>query len=311
MNTPEFVAACIIPTGVGASIGGFAGDASPYVKLLSKICPIITNTNAVNAAVFSGVNDNVYYTEGWSLDEFFRKKIAFRPHKYNKIGVIFDEKIPEKVLNVHINTINAVKSTYGINIIGYEAAGKADELIKKGAEALAAVYYFDVPENDDDYALNGGVDPIGRREAEISHELSEKYRIPVAHSPAFPESELVIGGKIVDKRAAAEYITPTFLPCVLLGLYNAPHIVGIDEARGADITIDSIKAVVMPHNCLDSPGVWAAIENNIPVIAVEENKTVLNATADTLGIEKHVIHAKTYYEAAGRVLALKNGIYVV
>ncbi|OGI01525.1 MAG: hypothetical protein A2Y25_03405 [Candidatus Melainabacteria bacterium GWF2_37_15] len=310
MSTTDFLIACIIPTGVGASIGGFAGDASPYVNLLSKVCPVITNTNAVNAACFSGINDNVLYTEGWALDAFFRGEIAFRPHKYNKIGVIFDKAIPESVLNVHINTINAVKSTYGINIIGYDTVDKADELIKKGAEALAAVYYFETPDNDDEYALHGGVDPIGKREAEISHELTQKYMIPVAHSPAFPESELLISSKIVDKRAAAEYITPTFLPCVLLGLYNAPHLIDIKQAKDSDVTVNSVKAVIMPCNCLDSPPVWAAIDKNIPVMAVEENKTVLNATAEALGIEEHVIKVKTYYEAAGRVLALKNGIFV-
>lgn len=310
MMAENFLTACIIPTGIGASIGGFAGDACPYVNLLSRISPVITNTNAVNAAVFSGVNDNVLYTEGWALDEFFRGKLALRPHKYNKIGVIFEDKIPENVLNVHINTINAVKSTYGINIIGHTTVDKAEELIEQGAEALAAVYYFDIPENDDDYALNGGVDPIGKREAEISHELTQKYMIPVAHSPAFPESELIISGKIVDKRAAAEYITPTFLPCILIGLYNAPHLVDINQAKDSDITVDNVKTVIMPHNCLDSPPVYAAIERNITVLAVEENKTVLNATAETLGIEKHITKVKTYYEAAGRILALKNGIYI-
>lgn len=310
MNSYNFLTACIIPTGIGASIGGFAGDASPYINLLSRVCPVITNTNAVNAAIFSGVNENVLYTEGWALDAFFRREIALRPHKYNKIGVIFDEKIPESVLNVHINTINAVKSTYGINIIGYDTVDKAENLIEKGAEALAAVYYFDIPENDDDYALNGGVDPIGKREAEISHELTQKFRIPVAHSPAFPESELLISGKIVDKRAAAEYITPTFLPCVLIGLYNAPHLIDISQARESDITVSNIKNVVMPINCLDSPPVYAAIERNIPVIAVEENKTMLQSTAEKLGIEKHITKVKTYYEAAGRILALKNGIYI-
>lgn len=304
----DFLTACIIPTGIGASIGGFAGDASPYINLLSKVSPVITNTNAVNAAVFSGINEDILYTEGWALDEFFAGRLAFRPHKYNKIGVIFEDKIPRSVLNVHINTINAVKSTYGINIIGYDSVENADKLIEKGAQALAAVYYFELPENDDDYALNSGLDPIGKREAEISHKLTEKYRIPVAHSPAFAESELIIGGKIVDKRAAAEYITPTFLPCVLLGLYNAPHLIDIRGAKDSDITVEKVKAVIMPGNCLDSPPVWAAIENNIPVIAVEENKTVMGSTAESLDID--VIKVKNYFEAAGRVLAMKSGIYI-
>ncbi len=52
MNKYDFTAAFIVPTGVGATIGGYAGDASPCVNLISKICPVITNPNTVNAAVF-------------------------------------------------------------------------------------------------------------------------------------------------------------------------------------------------------------------------------------------------------------------
>ena len=38
----------------------------------------------------------------------------------NKIGVVFDKSISKKVLNVHINTINAVKTIYDIDVLGYE-----------------------------------------------------------------------------------------------------------------------------------------------------------------------------------------------
>ena len=34
--------------------------------------------------------------------------------------MIFDKGISEKVRNIHINTINAVKTIYGTDIIGYE-----------------------------------------------------------------------------------------------------------------------------------------------------------------------------------------------
>ncbi len=336
MNTFDFTAACIIPTGVGASIGGFAGDASPYINLLSKVCPIITNPNSINAAVFSGINDNIFYVEGLAIDLFFKGELALRPSKYNKIGVLFDKAISEKVLNVHINTINAVKSTYGMNITGYkitkEAVGveffvsesgistgklnnpdslieTARELIDAGAEAIAAVCFFEIPENDEQYSLKGGVDPVGGVEAVISHILTEKFKIPVAHAPAFVESELIIGGNIVDKRVAAEYITPTFLPCILKGLYNAPKLITKDKFADCDITVDSVKALIMPYDCLGGLPVFAALQKNIPVIAVQDNKTVLDITPETLGIEDKIITARNYQEAAGLLLAMKNGIW--
>ena len=116
--------AFIVPTGIGASIGGFAGDASRFARQISKNCRLIVNPNVVNAACFSGITDNMLYVEGYSLDAFFKGQIKLSPAKNNKIGVIFDKSISQKVLNVHINTINAVKTVYGIDIIGYEITSK-------------------------------------------------------------------------------------------------------------------------------------------------------------------------------------------
>jgi len=334
MAKTDFSVAFIVPTGIGASIGGFAGDASPAVNLISTICPVITNPNSVNAAVFSGINSNILYTEGFAIDLFFKNEIALRLSKYNKIGIIFDKAIPEDVFNIHINTINAVKSIYGINVgdwaVTSEEAGvgfsisesgistgyvqnpdtlihSAQELIDKGAEALAVVCYFDTPE-DTNYSSGHGVDPVGGVEAVISHILTEKFKIPVAHAPAFKDYE--ISTEIVDKRAAAEYITPTFLPCILLGLYNAPQIISINKSRLSDISLDSVGALIMPYNCMGSIPVLKAIENNIPVIAVENNKTVLDITPESLGISAKVKMVKNYHEAAGYILALKNGIHI-
>ncbi|HBG49031.1 MAG TPA: hypothetical protein DDW90_05930 [Cyanobacteria bacterium UBA9971] len=335
MKNNDFTATCIIPTGIGAFIGGYAGDASPYINLLSKVCPIITNPNSVNAAIFSGINDNILYMEGYAIDMFFKEEIALRPSKFNKIGVIFDKAIPEKVLNVHINTINAVKSTYGINILGYEITeenagvdfsvsesgistgelknpdtliNSARKLMDKGAEALAAVCYFKNSE-DTDYANGSGIDPVGGVEAVISHILTREFKVPVAHAPAFDEDSLIINSEIVNKKAAAEYITPTFLPCILLGLYNAPKLVENSSLRETDITLNNIKALIMPYDCMGSLPVLKAIEKNIPVIVVEENKTVLNITPEVLGIEDKVIKVRNYQEAAGYLLAMKHGIY--
>jgi len=341
MNKYDFTAVFIIPTGIGASIGGFAGDASPFVKLISKVCPVITNPNAVNAAVFSGVNENVLYTEGYSIDSFFKGKIALRPSKHNKIGVIFDKAIPKSVLNVHINTINAVKSTLGINIIDYiltkEEVGvnflvssngistgniqnpetlidAGFDLINKGAEALAVVCFFETNGDAENfnYSKGIGIDPVGGVEAVISHILSREFNIPVAHAPAFNESELIINSDIVDPRAAAEFITPTFLPCILIGLYNAPKIIDINKSTCFDIELKSVKAIITPFNCLGSIPILSSAARQIPIIAVESNKTMINVTSHSLNLTGNMltseINVSNYYEAAGFLLALKEGI---
>lgn len=335
MNKIDFTAALIVPTGIGASIGGFAGDASPVVNLMSKICPIITNPNSVNAAVFSGINSEILYTEGYTIDLLFKNQIALRPSKHNKIGIIFDKAIPEDVINIHINTINAVKSVYGIDLpylkitdekvdIGFSISNNgistgyvknsntlikaAEELINQGANALAVVCYFDDCDeiSDKNYASGIGVDPVGGVEAVISHLLTEKFRVPVAHAPAF--SDYDISNKIVDKRAASEYITPTFLPCILLGLYNAPQIISIQESNIFDINLNTIKCLIMPYNSLGCIPVLKAIENQIQVIAVKDNQTVLDITPEAINFKEQIKVVNNYYEAAGYLLALKNGI---
>ncbi len=339
MYKKDFISLCVIPTGIGASIGGFAGDAAPAVNLLSKVSPVITNPNAVNGAYFSGINSNILYTEGYAIDQFMQGKIALRPSNYNKIGVIFDKAIPKNVLNVHLNILNAIKSVYGIQILDYVITEQemgvnfeisstgistgcikhvqtlleaGQNLISKGAEALAVVGFFpDMPELENEqnnYSDGQGVDPIGGVEAVISHILTKELNVPVAHAPAFSEQELNIQPQIVAPRAAAEYTVPAYLPCIILGLYNAPKLIDINKINYNDITIEDLKAVVYPYNCCGGIPVLTAKEKNIPVILVKENKTVLNVTPEALGIEDYVMEVSNYYEAAGYLLALKNGI---
>jgi hypothetical protein len=114
------IIALVVPTGIGASIGGFAGDASQIARMFAKDFNVIVNPNVVNAACFSGIADNMLYTEGWALTELFKGNISLKPSSNNKIGIIFDKAISQGVLNVHINTINAVKTIYGIDVVGYE-----------------------------------------------------------------------------------------------------------------------------------------------------------------------------------------------
>ena len=170
LKNGENLVAFIVPTGVGASIGGFAGDASPYARKFAEVSKLIVNPNVVNAGCFSGITSNMLYVEGFSIDSFFKKEISLKETKNNKIGVIFDKAIPEDVLNVHLNTINAVKAVYGIDIphieitkneVGVEffvndfgiSMGKVNDkdtlinagkiLLNKGCTSLAVCCLFD------------------------------------------------------------------------------------------------------------------------------------------------------------------------
>lgn len=301
LENGELLGAFIVPTGIGASIGGFAGDASPYAKKFNKISKLIVNPNVVNAGGFSGIDSNMLYIEGYSLDEFFKGKIGLKESSNNKIGIIFDKALPEDVLNVHINTINAVNAVYGIDcteieiteeevgveffvnkqgismgsVKNIETLKKAGEnLLKRGCEALAIVCLFD-DETSEDYENGIGVDPIGGVEAIISHYISRELKVPCAHSPAFRDYS--ISSKIVNKKASSEYITPTFLPCILIGLNNAPKL-----TNNGNITIENLDYLVMPANALGAIPVFEAIKRNIKVFAIEENVTLLNVTNESI-----------------------------
>jgi len=308
----------VVPTGIGAKIGGFAGDAGVFARKIAKEFPLIVNPNVVNAACFSAITDNMLYTEGYSLTEFFKGNISLKPSFNNKIGIIFDKAISKDVINIHINTLNAVKTVYGINVIGYDFTEKeagveffntengissgrisnpetmaeaGKRLIAKGAEALAVVCKFEEPE-EDNYAEGESVDVVGGAEALISHYLTRELGIPVVHAPAFEDYS--IKPQLVHPKAAAEYITPTFLPCLLLGLNNAPQI--IKGKNDKFITINDVQTLIMPYNSLGSMIVKKAKECGIITLAVKENESVINADKKNLGLGDEIIELNSYDE---------------
>ena len=174
-----------------------------------------------------------------------------------------------------------------------------------GATAIAVIARF--PDDPDSEALTayrqgGGVDALAGAEAVISHWLSRQLNLPCAHAPALSPLEI---DPQLDPRAAGEELGYTFLPCVLVGLSRAPALWPADQAPAESIRAEQIGAVVAPAGALGGAAVLACAERGIPVIAVE-NPCVLSVTAEALGIE--VLRAKSYSEAAGLVLALREGI---
>lgn len=321
INGNEKFGAFIVPTGIGASIGGYAGDASVWAGKFAKISKLIVNPNVVNAGCFSGIKENMFYVEGYSVDEFFKGKINLIPAENNKIGVVFDKAIPEDVLNVHINTIRAVKCVYGVDLPFYEITDEevgvefrmeesgistgsvknietmlnsAKKLLEKGCNAIAIVCLFEDPEDDnEDYANGIGTDPVGGIEAVLSHYISKELKVPCAHSPAFTDYQIY--PDLVDGKAASEYITPTFLPCILLGLNNAPCF-----SSSCGISIKNLDYLVMPYDSLGSTPVFEALKRNIPVYAIKENSTALDISPDK--ISDKIIVVDTYEKCLNYLL---------
>jgi hypothetical protein len=349
LHQPPFVAAMLVPTGVGATMGGFAGDATPYLNLLASVTDVlITHPNVANAAVFQKLPENALYVEGYGLDHFMQGLWALRPVRGNKVGVVLDAGMPPEMRVLHINTINAVKSVYGVDIIGYLDTESPIEtglqitpsgcssgylsnpnvvlkacrqLQAQGATAIALCTLLPDPEAEDhametQYKEGGGVDPIGGIEAILSHLVVSELGIPCANAPVFTwEKALPVTDEILDPRTAAEFIAPTFLPCVLTGLHRSPVLIERPLAQPGDFTIDHLSALVVPANALGGLPVLAAMQRNIPIIAVENNQTVLSMQADCFTaapVERRacIRHAHSYEEAAGILQTMRLGLNI-
>lgn len=324
----------IIPTGLGAAVGGYAGDAGIVARCFAGLADeLITHPNVVNAAMFNALPANGRYVEGRALDDFFLQRRGFSQvtaKTSNRIGIVIDRRC-EPWLNVIANAVNATAVSTGCQITGYTLTDEPLELcitpteqgfrgsldglellldagrrcLQEGAEALAVLTWMDLlsPEQIDTYWQGSGPDPIGALEALISHALVAELGVPVAHSPIFEPS---IVSTHLDPRVAAEEIGTTYLPCILMGLSRAPRFVPYAESS---FKLEDISALIVPAGAEGGIPMLVAAERGIPVIAVRENKTVLNVRLAELGWSGgHLYTAENYWEAAGIVSALKQGI---
>ena len=106
--------------------------------------------------------------------------------------------------------------------------------------------------------------------------------LPAAHAPAFDNYSIC--PKIVSPKSAAEYITPTFLPCILLGLAQAPKL-----SLSEGVSVDDVDFLVMPYNALGGVPVLQALNRGIKVFAIRENTSLLNVTKEMLQLEDVIV----------------------
>jgi hypothetical protein len=329
----------VVPTGVGCAIGGYAADAAPAAQLLASCCDyLITNPNTVNASNFIHMPDNVMYSEGYMIDLFSKGEVnLYRPYG-NRVGLIV-EKAPDKDLEVVFNIINTVRAVHGVNLEdvvitdapiggrceqtgsgayvgGIEHPGvlfkACEQLIERGVNAIAVTSNIkDLPM--DNYAKHFSGEhpnPVGGAEAVISHLVCRSYGLPSAHAPMINVKEMDLSSGIVDARGAGEYASVSGLACVLIGLNRAPQfgLKPVFPVKDA-VNVRNLTAVVAPAGTLGGIPMLYAARYGVPVLAVKENKTILDVTASALGLER-VIPVNNYAEAAGIVQALRHGIAI-
>ncbi len=336
-SSPSFNVLLLVPTGINAAIGGYAGDALPVARAIASIADnVITHPNVLNGASLYWSMPNVLYTEGYALDRMAKGDWGLRPVLSNRIGVILDRGMESDLELRHRQAIAAAQATLGLNIsdvlvtdhdLGVELRSgdsgatwgtianldsllrSAEKLIKVAqVEAIAVVARF--PDDPDSEALQNyrqgkGVDALAGAEAVISHAIVREFAIPCAHAPALQPLPL---DPCVSPRAAAEELGYTFLPCVLVGLSRAPKIItNHNLLKPDDITSADINAIVTPYSACGGAGLLAL--NPLPhvqTLFVKENQTALNVTPEMLGLKGVVV--ENYWEAIGVLTAIKSGI---
>jgi hypothetical protein len=325
----------VVPTGVGCRVGGFAGDALPAARLLAAASGcLITHPNVLNAAALYWSDPRIHYVEGWALNRFACGDLALAPVRRQRVGLVLDQGIEEPLLLRHRQVAEACGASLGLSIgpvvitdeplgVGLAWGGSGaswgslqapaallragEKVVKGGGTALAVVARF--PDDADGGALEAyrhgaGVDGLAGAEAVISHLLSRHLGVPCAHAPALAP---LPPDPLLDPRAAAEELGHTFLPCVLVGLSRAPDLVAAGAAHGPGLLHgNQLGAVVAPAGALGGEAVLACAERGIPLIAVTGNACVLQVDGAALGLP--VVEASSYAEAAGLVLALREGV---
>lgn len=336
MNLPPYTVVLIIPTGIGASIGGYAGDALPVARAIAHVCDtLITHPNVLNGAQLYWPIPNALYVEGYGLDRLAAGAWGLKPVHQNSIGLILDQAIEPDLRLRHLQVADAARATLGLNLTDYVVTdqpldvelrqspsgaswgtiGHPDSLLraaevlltKAKAQAIAVVARFPDSESEilANYRHGQGVDPLAGAEAVISHLIVRHFQVPCAHAPAL--SPLPLDPELSPK-SAAEEIGHTFLPCVLVGLSRAPGFVekkdNISEIPPI-IWGNQVDAVIVPATACGSSAVlsWSGRSK---IITVRDNQTTMRATPEKLGMK--TIEVNSYLEALGILVLDRAGI---
>lgn len=340
-RTEAFNAVFLVPTGIGARIGGHAGDATPAARVLAAACDnLVLHPNVVNASDLNEMPANALYVEGSTITRLLMGTAGLQPVRSNRVLVLIDAHDIEMFANDTINAVSAARATYGLDCPAVvkldpplsmkgsftesgSAAGRVEGLDRVRAvldaydgsyDAVGIASVIDVDDDyHEDYFHSDGnlTNPWGGVEAMLTHALSLLYNLPTAHSPML-ESIKVANFDLgrVDPRLAAEAVSLTFLQCMLKGLQRSPRIITDPETlrEPGILTAADVSCLIIPDKCVGLPTL-AALEQGIPVIAVRENDNLMQNDLHALPWATGQLHVvENYWEAVGVMTALKSGI---
>jgi hypothetical protein len=264
----------------------------------------------------------------------------------NRILLMYDETmpdgqpVPEYIKNCTVNVASALRVTLGtdIDVIGiknpplynmyYDEKGLAvgtvnninilSDVIEKYKNdydcfALQTILdskdMMDITEkyfNNDELDVN----PFGGIEAIVTHTISNILDVPTAHAPMLADGTFDYKYSVVDPAKAPETLSKTELYCVLKGLSFSPKIITDLSLmnRSGVLTNEDINCLIIPDRCIGLP-VLAALEQDIPVIVVEDGQNLMKNDLDKLPWKPgKFFRAKNYLEVVGYINCLKTGI---
>ena len=340
-NSKDFNVVFLVPTGIGAEVGGHAGDATPAARLVAETCDtLILHPNVVNASDINEMPENALYVEGSVVTRLLMGTVGLVPALANRVIVIMDEHEDKLFGNATINAVNAARASYGLactevielsppmsmksgftqvgiaagEISGFERIFKVLQKQEGEYDAVAISSVISVPEKfHREYFDSEGkmINPWGGVEAMLTHAISHRFNVPSAHAPMLESRDVAnFDPGVVEPRLAAEAISLTFFQSVLKGLHKSPRLVTdlLQFAKPGVISASDISCIVIPYGCLGLP-TMAALEQGISVIAVRENRNLMENDLTVLPWRSGQLHVvENYWEAAGVLCAIRGGI---
>ena len=188
INTDEFNAVLVIPTGVDAELGGHSGDGGALAVAMASVCDhLITHPNVVNASDINELPPNGLYVEGSVICRLLMGTVGLQKVRANRVLVVLEEHPDRTILEHSINAVSAARAAMGMDCSGiaktrslrmvsqYAKSGRAvgqvhgvDELVGQIREyegefdAVALSSRIGVPEHyHHDYYLGYDGEPVG------------------------------------------------------------------------------------------------------------------------------------------------------
>jgi hypothetical protein len=342
-NSGTFNVALLVPTGIGAELGGHSGDAGPLARLMAGCCDcLITHPNVVNAADINELPSNGLYVEGSVISRLLQGTLGLQRVRSNRVMVVIDAHPDPIFTELSINSVSAARSAMGLDcplVVTMEdrtimralysksgrAAGRIEylerlcevlEAHRSEFDAVAVTSLVQVPDRMHASYFEPASDminPWGGVEAMLTHAISMLFDVPSAHSPMMTSNEVMnLDVGIVDPRKSAEVVSSTYLHCILKGLHQSPRIVSGAPVHGdaSLMTAADISCLVIPDGCVGLPTL-AALEQGIPVIAVKENRNCMQNRLEDLPFAPGQLYCvENYLEAVGVLAALREGVSV-